>query len=164
MERAMAELGTRTTATSEAERSTEPLRNLFLSVSTMSSLVSSMRDLPTNPADGAAGKAQSLARAADMVALTIAVETLLFVEQGEEGVEVSDWMKRLAGLTLGACTRLSQSIKETMRHIKARTAGDARSPLEGALENAGCTIGRLRDVLTFLCCSWVVAEISAHAQ
>jgi hypothetical protein len=145
----------------EADKEAESLRNIYVSVSRMASLIGSMRGLAAADADASVGRTDCLARETDVLALTIAVETLLFVEEGKEGVPVSDWMKRLAGLTLAATTRLAQSIGDATRQLQgAHPSGDR---LEGALLSAARTIGRLRNVLTFLCCSWVVAEISAHA-
>jgi hypothetical protein len=144
----------------EADKGAESLRNLYLSVSRMASVVDSMRDLAAADADASGGEADSLARASDVLALAIAVETLLLVEGGKGGVVVSDWTKRLAGLTLATTTRLAQSIGDAARHLQGTGGGRVR--LEGALLSAARTIGRLRNVLVFLCCSWVVAEISGH--
>ena len=143
------------------DKAAESLRNIYLSVSRMASLVGSVRGLTAADVEGSVGRADCLARDTDLLAFTIAVETLLFIEEGKEGVVVSDWMKRLAGLTLAATTRLTQSIGDATRQVQG--AHPSAGLLQGALLSAAHTVGRLRNVLTFLCCSWVVAEISAHA-
>jgi len=132
------------------------LGNIYSSIMRMVEVVGGMRACAEAGTGASADGLGRLAHESDLLAFTIAVETVLFFDQGKEGAEVSDDVTRCAAAILIAGALLSRLIKEAAGEIEKD--GQRSDELLGTLRNAGHIIQQLRRTLLRLCFPRAAAE------